>query len=46
MIDEVAVARLERAVADMMYFNPHYHFDNRKIINWKKVKEIQKAIGY
>jgi len=45
-IDGVAVASLERAVADMLYFNSRYYFDNRKIINWKKVKEIQKEVGY
>lgn len=45
-IDGVAVASLERAVADMLYFNPRYHFDNRKIINWKKVRELRLEIGY
>jgi len=45
-IDGIAVASLERAVADMLYFNPSYYFDNRKVINWKKVKEIQKEVGY
>ena len=44
--DDVKVASLERAVADMLYFNPHYLFDNRRVINWKKVKEIQKEVGY
>ncbi len=39
-------ASTERAVADMLYFNPDYHFDNEKSINWPKVKEIQKTIGY
>ncbi len=39
-------ATLERAVADMLYFNSNYNFDGERIINWKKVKEIQKAIGY
>ncbi len=45
-IEGMAVASLERAVADILYFSPHYHFDNRKIINWKKVKAIQKEVGY
>ncbi|MFH1837953.1 MAG: hypothetical protein ABH808_00420 [Candidatus Kuenenbacteria bacterium] len=36
----------ERAVADMLYFNPRFHFDGNKLINWKKVKKIQKQIGY
>jgi predicted transcriptional regulator of viral defense system len=45
-IDGTAVASLERAVADMLYFNQKYFLDNRKVINWKKVKEIQKEVGY
>lgn len=36
----------ERAIADLMYFNPNYHFDNQKAINWLKVRQIQKEIGY
>ncbi len=44
--DGVRVATVERAVADMLYFNPNYHFDGKDFINWKKVKEIQKNIGY
>lgn len=37
-------ASLERAVADVLYFNPNYYFDNPSVINWKKVKEIQKIV--
>ena len=37
-------ASLERAVADILYFNPDYYFDNPAPINWKKVKEIQKNV--
>lgn len=40
--DGIKVATLERAVADMLYFNPEFNFDNRKVINWRSVKEIQK----
>ena len=36
----------ERAVADMLYFRPSYHFDGENIIDWKKVKYIQKEVGY
>ncbi len=36
----------ERAVADMLYFNPSFHFDNPKAIDWQKVKQIQKEVGY
>lgn len=39
-------ASLERAVADQLYYNPDYYFDNKKIINWKKVKKIQKEVGF
>lgn len=36
----------ERAVADLLYFNPKYHFDAQNLIDWKKVRAIQKQIGY
>ena len=39
-------ASVERAVADMLYFNPDYHFDGKDFINWKKVREIQNTVGY
>ena len=42
----VFVAEKERAVADMLYFNPKYYFDNPQLINWERVKEIQKKVGY
>ena len=42
----VFVAILERAVADMLYFNPKYHFDVRDSIDFAKVKFIQKEVGY
>lgn len=42
----VFVASLERAVADMLYYNPKYYFDNPKAINWIKVRSLQKKIGY
>jgi hypothetical protein len=40
------VATTERAVADMLYFNPKYHFDFSESIDFKKVKRMQKEIGY
>jgi len=40
------VAGIERAVADMLYFNPKYHFDVPGVINFAAVKLIQKEIGY
>jgi len=42
--DSIRAATLERAVVDLLYFNPSFHFDNRKIINWKSVKKIQKEV--
>jgi predicted transcriptional regulator of viral defense system len=38
------IASLERAVADILYFNPNYHFDNPSAINWPEVKKIQAAV--
>lgn len=43
--DDHREATVERAVADLLYFNPKYHFDNREAINWAKVKHIQKEVG-
>ena len=42
----VFVATVERAVADMLYFSPKYHFDVPGSIDFEKVKSIQKEIGY
>lgn len=40
------VATPERAVADMLYFNPKYHFDVPESIDFEKVRLIQKEVGY
>lgn len=45
-IDGIYVASIERAVADILYFQPKYYFDNHKGINWQKARELQKFIGY
>jgi len=42
----VLVATVERAVADMHYFNPKYYLDLNSEINWQEVKKIQKEVGY
>jgi hypothetical protein len=42
----VKKATTERAVADLLYFNPKAHFDGERMINWKKVRGIQAALGY
>jgi len=44
--DGILVASTERAVADMLYFNPRYHFDIPESINKEKVRSIQKEVGY
>ena len=43
-INGIRQASLERAVADMLYFNPKFHFDNKKLINFKKVNELRKKV--
>lgn len=40
----IFIANTERAVADMLYFQPNYHFDADSIINWKLVKNYQQQI--
>lgn len=35
-----------RALADMLYFNPKFYFDGIRIINLKKLNELQMEIGY
>ena len=44
--DGVRQAILERAVADLLYYNSNYHFDAPSLIDWKKVENIQKVIGF
>jgi hypothetical protein len=44
--NSVFIASTERAVADMLYFSPKYHFDVSENIDFDKVKSIQKEIGY
>ncbi len=42
----VRVASLERAIADMLYFSPQYHFDASAHIDWDVVNRLQADIGY
>lgn len=42
----IKMASIERAIADLLYFNTKAHFDGDKLIDWKKVKKLQKEIGY
>ena len=41
---EYAVASAERAVADVLYFNPKTHLDATDSINWDRVKKIQDIV--
>lgn len=36
----------ERAVADILYFNPKAHIDSPSLVDWKKVRQLQKTLGY
>jgi len=40
------VASTERAVADMLYFNPLFHFDVPKGVDFDRVKSIQLEVGF
>lgn len=42
--DEIFMATPERAIADMLYFNPFFYFDKK--IDWKKIRAVQKKVGY
>lgn len=38
------LATPERAAADILYFNPRYHFDNPDAIDWTEVNKIQATV--
>jgi len=42
--ENFAYATLERAIADLLYFNPAMHFDAP--IDWKVIRQVQSDIGY
>lgn len=46
--NNIRFATLERAIADTLYFNSKKYFDafGSNLINWQKVKEIFKQVGY
>ena len=37
-------ASVERAVVDLLYFNPKAFIDNKQLVDWDKVKEIKKEM--
>lgn len=43
---QILIATIERAVADLFYFNPKYYFDSPEMIDWDRVKQIQEYVGY
>ena len=40
------IASPERAVADLLYYNPRYHFDVPELIDFDLVRHIQEVVGY
>ncbi len=42
----ISVASPERAAADLLYFNPNVYFDNRNGLDWTRIHDIQKNVGY
>jgi hypothetical protein len=45
-VQGVFVATPERAAADMLYFNPRYHFDVPESLDFQEIGLLQKEIGY
>lgn len=43
--DDYNQATTERAVVDLLYFNPHYYLDGANLVDWGKVAFIQKRMG-
>ncbi len=39
-------ATLERAAADMLYYEPNYYFDSPEMLDLDKMEEIQEKVGY
>lgn len=44
--DGVRVASVERAVADLLYFNPKAYFDGYARVDWNAVNKLQQTIDY
>ncbi len=44
--DGIRIATVERAIADLLYFNPKVFFDAGKNIDWEKVQQVQREIDY
>ena len=44
--DGAPKAGISRAVADLLYFNPHVYLDAPGRINWNEVRALQETLGY
>ncbi|MBU0978750.1 MAG: type IV toxin-antitoxin system AbiEi family antitoxin domain-containing protein [Patescibacteria group bacterium] len=44
--DGLFVASPERAVADLLYYNPSAFLDNRSLPDWDKIRSIQQQVGF
>lgn len=44
--NNILTATIDRAVADMLYFNPKMYFDSSSQIDWEEVEKIKKAVRY
>lgn len=45
-VNGILTASVERAVADLLYYNPKAHIDGADRIDWTAVKALQKEVGY
>jgi len=43
-MENYRIATVERAMADMLYFNPHYYFDQEKSIDKEKFEKIKMEV--
>lgn len=42
----ILIATVERALADLFYFNPNIYLDGIERVDFKKLKKVQTEIGY
>jgi uncharacterized protein len=42
----VRKATVARAVADLLYVNPHAYLDAARLVDWKKVRTLRQELGY
>lgn len=44
--DGILVASTNRAIADLLHFQPKYHLDANLSLDWKEIKKIQNEVGF